>query len=369
MTLLDVSFGLILGLVLGSWFFVRRRREVPGIVDLIASLFDNFFDGVVLIDKQDVVVYSNTAAFEMLSGNDFSSLPVVEEMSKSSCSAESGYMLEIPAGESLRCFWAKTSQEMRLVVLRYEAQSGSEALDQRRRDFVANASHELQTPIAALVGLLDLLADADESDGDEYKDNLIRRSQGKVNDLSSLTRDLIGLASADDADRTLVNDSVSLNSIGESILDRFQEKASRHNLSLRLEIGDEFIFQGSLVALETVLGNLIDNALSYTSEGEVVLVISQDSSGETTCEIRDTGSGIDASLLPRIFERFFRGDPARSRMTGGTGLGLSIVRNVVERMGGRISVSSSIGQGSRFFVHLPSTPQRPLAGAGEVTVL
>ena len=122
---------------------------------------------------------------------------------------------------------------------------------------------------------------------------------------------------------------------------------------------------GDPVALETCLANLVQNAIWYTDEGSVSVRVKQREAGGVLIEVEDTGSGIATEHLPRIFERFFRADPARSRASGGTGLGLAIVKNLISRMGGRVAVSSHVGQGTCFQLELPSDPAHPLEGAGQ----
>jgi len=119
------------------------------------------------------------------------------------------------------------------------------------------------------------------------------------------------------------------------------------------------------VALETCLANLVQNAIWYTDAGSLTLRATSHDDGGVVLEVEDTGSGIAPEHLSRIFERFFRADPARSRASGGTGLGLAIVKNLIGRMGGRVAVSSRLGEGSCFQLELPADPAHPLEGAGQ----
>ena len=122
---------------------------------------------------------------------------------------------------------------------------------------------------------------------------------------------------------------------------------------------------GDPVALETCIANLVQNAIWYTDKGSVSLRANEHDLGGVLIEVEDTGSGIAAEHLSRIFERFFRADPARSRASGGTGLGLAIVKNLISRMGGRVAVSSQVGEGTCFQLELPADPAHPLEGAGQ----
>ena len=147
-------------------------------------------------------------------------------------------------------------------------------------------------------------------------------------------------------------------------MENLRERAEKKELLLELNtnpacaelIADQF-------SLQTVVQNLVLNAVVYTRVGTINVETSTPTPGVMCIAVRDTGPGIDPETLPHIFERFFRGDVAHSRASGGTGLGLAIVRNLLRRMGGRISVRSEPGVGSEFLVELPMNPTRPLPTA------
>jgi two-component system sensor histidine kinase SenX3 len=240
--------------------------------------------------------------------------------------------------------------------------SGITSADRRRRDFVANASHELQTPIAAVMGMLELLEGAEG----EYQRDLLRRSQKRIGDLSVLTKDLMGLARADDPSWSPPTHPVQIARLCEAVVERHEQEAAGKGLTLELLVEQEVEVIGGATSIETCVSNLVQNAISYTDEGGVILRVEACSGDGVAVTVEDTGCGIPPNLMPRIFERFFRVDPARSREAGGSGLGLAIVRNLAGSMGGRIAVSSQPGEGSRFRLELPSDPTRPLEGSGVV---
>jgi signal transduction histidine kinase len=247
----------------------------------------------------------------------------------------------------------------RFVVL--EDLSAISKVDRRRRDFVANASHELQTPLAALIGMLDLLEDA----SGEYADNLVRRCQKKAAALSLLTHDLIGLARAQDNEWAPAASSIALEELCLSVIEHRAEGALEKGLKISVSVPSDLEVIADPVALETCLANLVQNAIWYTDKGSVSLSATKHNAGGVVLEIEDTGAGIAPEHLSRIFERFFRADPARSRASGGTGLGLAIVKNLIGRMGGRVAVSSQVGLGTCFRLELPADPAHPLEGAGQ----
>jgi len=254
---------------------------------------------------------------------------------------------------------APAGPSRRLLVL--EDAGADAAIARQRRDFVANASHELKTPIAALIGLLDLIDQVPE----ESRPDLLERCRRNARSLANMTEDLLGLAHAEDPDWRPTPRSTDVVALSASVVEDYQESAQAKDLvlELRAEGVEEHLLDADCYA--RVLRNLVANAVNYTQEGRVMVRLSGLPDGRIQVEVEDTGPGIDSTALPSIFERFFRGDPARSRATGGTGLGLAIVRNLLRRMGGRISVTSREGEGTTFRVELPVNPARPLLGAGQ----
>jgi signal transduction histidine kinase len=209
--------------------------------------------------------------------------------------------------------------------------------------------------------MLDLLEDANG----EYADNLVRRCQKKASALSLLTHDLIGLARAQDEDWTPSASTINLEELCLSVIENRADGAVEKGLKISVSVPSGLEVIADPVALETCLANLVQNAIWYTDAGTVTLRATQHDAGGVALEVEDTGAGISPEHLSRIFERFFRADPARSRASGGTGLGLAIVKNLIGRMGGRVAVSSHVGQGTCFQIELPMDPAHPLEGAGQ----
>jgi two-component system phosphate regulon sensor histidine kinase PhoR len=235
-----------------------------------------------------------------------------------------------------------------------------EAVDRKRRDFVANASHELKTPISALVGLLDLLEDVPH----EKRADLLQRARRNAMSLSNLVDDLLALTRAESPDWKPSPETLDLSLSVHEVIDPLKERAEETGLRLDLILPRRPVeFLADPFAFRTILQNLVLNAVVYTQNGSVVVEVGEENQGIICIRVRDTGPGIDSEVLPRIFERFFRGDVAHSRASGGTGLGLALVRNLLRHMGGRISVQSTPGEGTDFLVELPPTPSEPFAGA------
>lgn len=236
-------------------------------------------------------------------------------------------------------------------------------LERVRRDFVANASHELRTPVANIRATAETLLH-DPSDAEMIR-RFLPPMISEAERLSRLVTDLLDLAKAENAEPASTN-TVDMEKVVHSVLEGLHDKASRRDIKIQLESGpSRHLVSGDAAALEQVAFNLLDNALSYTPPGgNVTLRLRQrtfdyelegEEPGETTIlEVADTGIGIPEADLPRIFERFYRVDKARSRAEGGTGLGLAIVKHIVEFHGGKVEVESAMGQGTTFRVRLPA---------------
>ncbi|MCH2111681.1 MAG: HAMP domain-containing histidine kinase [Planctomycetes bacterium] len=325
--------------------------------DAWEALFDQVPDAAFILNDQADILSENKVATRLSKEEGWN----LRGLPRDWVAPQAGSAIhELSNGRSVRVSWGPLGEGQQFLLI--EDLSDSLAVDQRRRDFVANASHELQTPIAALVGLLDLMEGGEDR---AYVKRLLKRAQRKAEDLSALTRDLIGLAKAEDVNWQPRLEPVELRSLVEGVVERFADKAEERGLTVELEAGPEVPLVMNPAALETVVSNLIDNGLSYTQEGGVKICIQKGPNDGGVLTVRDTGQGIDPEMLNRVFERFFRGDPARSRETGGTGLGLSIVRNLMGHLGGRVSAWSQEGEGSEFKIELPRDATQPLAGAGQ----
>jgi two-component system phosphate regulon sensor histidine kinase PhoR len=227
-----------------------------------------------------------------------------------------------------------------------------ERLEQVRKDFVANVSHELRTPLAGVIGYADTLLDGALEDLANNR-RFVEVIRSNAVRLTSIASDLLVLAeleSGTDAEPEIV----SVRGVLESTLTTLESEARLWKVTLvREEIGEVYV-PGSRLRVEQALLNLLANAIKFNRPGGEVRVRAEERDGRVAIIIADTGVGIPFQDLPRIFERFYRVDRARSRQVGGTGLGLSIVKHAIERMRGAISVESQLGKGSTFTVLLPA---------------
>lgn len=229
-------------------------------------------------------------------------------------------------------------------------------LERVRRDFVANASHELRTPIANIRATAETLLHA--PDDARLIERFLPPLISEAERLSRLVSDLLDLARAEASEKA-TRAPVELNQLVQNVVDSLRDKAGRNGVEIRWQSDEDapVIVSGDAAALEQVAFNLLDNALSYTPRGgQVALELSEKSADEATAilEVSDSGLGIPADDLPRVFERFYRVDKARSRSEGGTGLGLAIVKHIVENHGGHVEVESEEGKGTSFRVELPA---------------
>jgi len=225
-------------------------------------------------------------------------------------------------------------------------------LESLRRDFVANASHELRTPIAAVRSATETLrtrALEDRAAASRFVDIVERNAQR----LQSLVEDMLELSKLESNEFKLKRERVELQRVVPIVLALFRERAEKKGVRLFAELPPTLPpIEGDARALEHVLSNLVDNAVKYCPAGARILVGASEVSGRVRLVVSDTGPGIAPEHLERVFERFYRIDAGRSRELGGTGLGLSIVKHMVEAMRGRVSVESVVGQGSTFAVVL-----------------
>jgi two-component system, OmpR family, sensor histidine kinase SenX3 len=224
-----------------------------------------------------------------------------------------------------------------------------------RRDFVANVSHELKTPATSLRLLAESLEET--IDKDPLQARLFAAQLKKETErLSRLITDLLDLTRLESQERVENPVPVDVRGVLMTVLARMRRVARKKNITLqwkRFGRAAQYTVLGDETQLTSMFTNLVDNAVQYTPAGGRVEVTGGFEGSEIAIRVSDTGIGIPRASLPRIFERFYRVDKARSKETGGTGLGLSIVKHIAENHGGRVTVESALGEGSTFTVYLP----------------
>ena len=229
--------------------------------------------------------------------------------------------------------------------------SESEALARVRQDFVANVSHDLRTPLTSLRGYAETLLEGGLDDV-EHREGFVRVIRDSAVRLEALVEDVLSLAELERPGARPRFERFDLRAAAERQVASFRPAAERRGLHLELVAGPELPVAADRGRIEQVIANLLDNAIKYTERGGVTVTL-RESPGWAECEVADSGEGIPSEHQPRIFERFYRVDAARSREKGGTGLGLSIVKHAVALHGGDVVVDSAAGNGSRFTFRIP----------------
>ncbi len=228
-------------------------------------------------------------------------------------------------------------------------------LEQVRKDFVANVSHELRTPLTSIKGYVETLLDGAMDDTTALR-RFIHSILLHTDRLQALVEDLLQLSRIESGQYKVEITACRLDQVAERVAEAFAEQIGRKQLELTLGFETDKPARGNAELMERALSNLIDNAVKYTEEGGSIAVRIVAQRDEIVLSVSDTGPGIPSDALPRIFERFFRVDRARSRALGGTGLGLAIVRHTMELLNGRAWVESRVGEGARFSLSLPVWP-------------
>ncbi len=336
--------------------------------DLLSGILDAMEEGVLVLDAEGRIVVVNPALRGMLLlGADLagrSPLEVIrhadlqELITRATEDGASSGEIEVtgvkPRRLLVRAAALRREPHGMLVVL--VDVTDLRRLESLRRDFVANVSHELRTPITAVRSAAETLrggAAADAQAGPRFVDMIERNAER----LQRLVEDLLDLSRIESRQFQLRPEPVAIPPLLALIEEGLRQQAARRRVSLKVQLPPDLpAAQADRRALEQVLTNLIDNAVKYCVEGgDITTRVAVTAPGELTISVADTGPGIEAKHLPRLFERFYRVDTGRSRDQGGTGLGLSIVKHLVEAMGGTIRVESTVGKGSTFLFTVPCT--------------
>ncbi|MGE5674530.1 MAG: two-component system histidine kinase PnpS [Mycobacterium leprae] len=330
----------------------------------LEAILTNMADGVLLMDSRRHITLMNPAA-EAVFG-----IPAAEALGKDHLEITHHFDLDDALQSVLETGQPQTQEirrarpvemilEARLapagtgVLLVMRDVTRSRKLEQMRTEFVSNVTHELRTPLTAIHGFAETLLEGALEDPDTAR-HFVGIIQRESTQLKNLIEDLLDLSRIESGKMKIKKEPVAIGLLLTETAGRFAARAAELGLRFSLNVPPELpAIGGDPQRLAQVLVNLIDNALKYTPSGGSVTVTAADTGSTVTITVADTGIGIPQVDLPRIFERFYRVDKARSRATGGTGLGLSIVKHIVEAHGGSISVASTVGQGTSFAFTLP----------------
>jgi two-component system phosphate regulon sensor histidine kinase PhoR len=347
----------------------RLRDRLDGLTeerDRAGQVLDALDDGVLLLDGAGRLLVANPAARSWFGLPDdlrpglpvqrVLGLPQVTELADRAAQAKAPVVGNLtvvfpePRTLALRAFpLADRGPTGRIVVIMTDI-TQRRRLEVLRRDFVANASHELKTPVAAVRALAETLLTALPEDpvaGRRFAERIGREAER----LDVLARDLLDLSRVERG--TIDVEPLDLVGLTKEVVGGYADRAEERRIKLHTELQPRVSLRGDRAQLGLLLSSLIDNALRYTPAKGSVCVRLETTENRAVLQVADTGEGIPASELPRVFERFYRVDKARARQTGGTGLGLAIVRHVAEAHGGTVRVDSELAHGSTFTVTLP----------------
>ena len=373
-----LAFGLMVG-VAGTVAVVAAHRRGqhavavvnPGLPDGVDEVIDSLDSAGIVIDASNNVIKASTGAlaFGLVWNQALVHQPLIELVDQVRRDgvpvSQEVNLARGPFGEAQLNLLVRVARlGNRFVLLLADDRTEAHRLDDVRRDFVANVSHELKTPIGAVSLLAEALASA--SDEPEEVKRFAKRLTQESERLAGITAEIIELSRLQSGDPLTSAERIGVDSVIAQAVDRNRVAAESHRISLvpsgkiRSEVfGDQQL-------LVTAVHNLIANAIQYSPDGSRIGVGVSADNGVVEISVTDQGVGIPEDERDRVFERFFRVDAARSRNTGGSGLGLAIVKHVVQNHGGDVRVWSQQGRGSTFTIRLPEASHEIAAQLGVV---
>ncbi len=346
----------------------------------IVAIVENLVEGVVAFDPKGQVLFSNSSLCRML-GLDATQLQgkSVWEVIRNKELAElvdrcqnlplnechrAEIEIHAPAPMTLEVYglpFPLAYQKKGSVIVLHDI-TQLRRLEQVRAEFIDNVSHELRTPLAAIVGYLETLIDEPslETPNNRKFVHIAHQHAGRLN---RLVNDLRSLSEIESGKVVIRCVSVPVREVVEEVCDMFHSQVSNKQVQISNEVNEACHAWADRDRIIQILVNVVDNALKYTSHhGSISFQAVPEDGDHMNLRVQDTGQGIPSTDLPRITERFYRVDPARSREEGGTGLGLSIVKHLVQLLGGQLRIQSELGKGTTVEVVLPTRMKEPPPG-------
>ncbi|SDT03830.1 two-component system, OmpR family, sensor histidine kinase SenX3 [Nocardioides scoriae] len=370
----------LLGAVLGGGTVLafrvseRQRRPAPVLEPPlppgVAAVLSVLRSSALVVDGSDAVLKASAPAIAMgiVRGQEITErelADLVRQVRRDGQIRETELLMQRPGFPSRHVTARVAPLSSQLVLALVEDRTRERRVESIRRDFVANVSHELKTPVGAIKLLSDAVIDA--ADDPEAVQRFAGRMHKESDRLARLVQQIIELSRLQGDDPLVEPLAVEADAIVARAIDESATDAQARRITVVHQGTRGLWLLGNREQISVALGNLVANAVTYSPEGSTVVVSATGHDTTVDLAVTDQGIGIPSSEIDRIFERFYRVDPARHRSTGGTGLGLSIVKHVAASHGGEVRVWSVEGQGSTFTLTLPRKPGLPPASAPDAT--
>ncbi|WP_425412062.1 sensor histidine kinase [Mesoaciditoga lauensis] len=343
---------------------IRSRENMKTIIQ-------NINDGIIILDRNGRVLMDNSAARELFGIKEetegkklvelidnYDLLDFADKNLKSFTRDSEEITILYPQKRYIKCdaIAVTLSEDEEVLIILMKDVTKERELDTMRREFISNVSHELKTPLTSIHGYAETLLDDDFSDVEMAK-HFLSIIEAESARMSRLISDLLDLQKMEEGKTTFSFEEVSIAEVVNYVARIVKPLSESLGVDVSVSCDTEAMVKGDFDRLVQAILNLTDNAIKYTSQKEKgekhVYLSCEVKDGECTLSIKDTGPGIPSNAIPRLFDRFYRVDKARSRKVGGTGLGLSIVKMIVDKHNGRIDISSEEGKGTEFKIHLP----------------
>ncbi len=352
-----------------AWFVSQRQLrpaepiDEPAVPAGLAAVLSVLRSSAVVVDADDVVLKASAPAYALglVSGSRLAQpglSELVTAVRRTGEIEQTELVIAAPSGSPRHVSARVAPLGASRVLVLVEDRTRERQLEQMRRDFVANVSHELKTPVGAIRLLAEAVQDAAEDP------EAVTRFSGRMliesERLTRLVQQIIDLSRLQDDDPLQAAEAIAMDNVISHAVDTSRTDAEARGIDVVVKGETGLTVPGNREQISTAVSNLVANAVAYSGEGTSVVVTTKAVPDAVEVSVIDQGIGIPAAELDRIFERFYRVDPARHRSTGGTGLGLSIVKHVASIHGGDVGVWSVEGQGSTFTLTLPTrTDEEP----------
>ena len=340
-----------------------HQRDLQHMIERFRQAAEAIPDGIVVLDRTQRIEWANPRAVEQLGldlaqdvGQPIVNLVRQPEFLRYLDTGDYGESTMVPssrdAGHTLALQLVPFAADKKLLMSRDVTEL--EALARMRRDFIANVSHELKTPLTVISGFVETMQDLDVDE--KQRTRFLQLMQEQARNMQRLVADLLTLSSLESEQNPVSDDRFAIVPLMLA-LSSDAKALSKGQHEIALDIGEAATVSGSRDELASAFGNLVSNAIRYTpGGGRITLEWRVDDDGSGVFTVADTGIGVASEHLPRLTERFYRVDRSRSRATGGTGLGLAIVKHILTRHRGRLSIASRVNQGSSFVATVPLHP-------------